>query len=67
MLYTQFEDWQIVDGTEGMYVISDRGRVGKRVGDDEVEILIDIDDEGRANKKYKTYGYLVLSTIYIAL
>lgn len=54
MLYPLIEDWAIIRETQMMYAVSDRGRIGKLVGNDEVEIIIDVDDEGRSNKKYKT-------------
>ena len=53
MLVDIIEDWQIIDDTQDIYVISDRGRVGKKIGN-EVQIIIDIDDEDKANKRYKT-------------
>lgn len=54
MRFEIIESWEIIKDTHNMYVVSDRGRIGKIVNGDEVEIIIDVDDEGRANKKYKT-------------
>lgn len=47
------ESWEYVPDTKNIFVVSDRGRVGELVGG-EVEIIIDVDDEGLTNKKYKT-------------
>lgn len=53
MIVPIIEDWKYVPGTKSIFVVSDRGRIGELVGG-EVEIIIDIDDEGLTNKKYKT-------------
>lgn len=54
MKHEIIEDWQIIEDTEDMFAVSDRGRVCQIMNDGSGGLLIDVDEYGETNKRYKT-------------
>lgn len=54
MNFEIFEDWSIIDNTHNMFAVSDRGRICQLLNDGTGGILVDVDDNGETNKRYKT-------------